>query len=78
MGERAGSGQFWKSGTEALLVQAVVHDYPQQEREGALHYIERVAILSGLIRHEDAAVCVGETLPDLKLGGGLLAEGDKS
>ena len=59
-----------------MLVQAVVHDYPRWDDEGALHYVERLCILSGLIRSEDRAMIQpDETIADLKRGGGMLAEG---
>jgi len=66
--------QFWKSGAEAMLVQAVVHDYPRWEGEGAVHYVERICILSGLLKSEDRAMIQDdETIADLKRGGGMLA-----
>ena len=50
-----------------MLVQAVVHDYPRWDDEGALHYVERLCILSGLIRSEDRAMIQpDETIADLK------------
>lgn len=64
--------QFWASGTEAQLVLAVVHDYPRWDDEGAVHYIERICILSGLIQSEDRAMIQdNETIADLKRGGPL-------
>ncbi len=68
--------QRWKSPTEARIVQAVVHDYPQWPDEGDWHYIERICILSGLMKSEDRMVIEErETLQDLKRGGGLFAGG---
>ena len=68
--------RFWKSGTEAQLTQAVVHDYPRWDDEGAVHYVERICILSGLLKSEDRAMVQdGETIQDLKRGGGMLAGG---
>lgn len=66
--------QRWKSPTEARIVQAVVHDYPQWDGEGNWHYVERICILSGLMTLEQRAVVKdAETLKDLKRGGGLFA-----
>ena len=68
--------RFWKSGAEAMLVQAVVHDSPRWHDEGAVHYVERICILSGLLKPEDRAMVQdGETIQDLKRDGGMLAEG---
>ena len=60
--------RFWRSPDEARAVSAVARDYPKGEREGAIHYAERLAILSGLVRLEDAVFCAGESVADLKRG----------
>ena len=61
-------GRFWRNGAEAQVAQAVAHDYPRQPGEGPIHYAERLAILSGLMRREDAVYCAGEALEQLKRG----------
>ena len=44
---------------EARAVQAAARDYPQENGEGPLHYVERLCVLSGLIRREDAMILSG-------------------
>ena len=67
--------RFWRSPNEARIAQAVASDYPQWDGEGAWHYVERLCVLSGMLKLEDAAVIrPDETLQDLKRGGGLFAE----
>ena len=52
----------FRSASEAQLIQAVVHDNPRKPDEGPLRYIERIAILSGLMAPSRAGFTENTTL----------------
>jgi hypothetical protein len=42
--------QLWRSGDEARFFEALVHDNPRQDGEGAIAYTERIALLAGALK----------------------------
>ncbi len=41
---------------QAELLESLAHEYPRRPGEGAIHYAERLAVLGGVLRREDAMV----------------------
>ena len=39
---------------QAELLESLAHEYPRRPGEGAIHYAERLAVLAGVLRREDA------------------------
>lgn len=66
--------RFWSNVEECIHTEAVVREYPRQDGEGALTYIERLAILSGLMKPEDR---LGIELEGITRGAEPVGEGEK-
>ena len=41
---------------QAELLESLAHEYPRRPGEGVIHYAERLAVMGGVLRREDAAV----------------------
>jgi len=42
------------TGAQVELLESLAHEYPRRPGEGAIHYAERLAVMAGVLRREDA------------------------